>query len=111
MFTDPETGSTSASGRSLAVLTAELRATSREIEDVLGAHRSAYLMDGEYGEDTGHDDLTREITDFVKEFDIRERDFRRKAEETADGLVMAAYCYEHTDSWIAELYLNMLGGS
>jgi len=107
---DTQTGTTSASGRSLAVLTAELRATSREIERLLDSHRSAHLSDEEYDAyDIGHDGLVGELVDFVTELDKRESEFRNKAERTGDGLVMAAYCYEHTDTWIAELYLKTLG--
>jgi len=97
------------SGHGFDVLTSELRATKREITRALDAHDPARLDQAGLGADLGHDRLTSELADFTAELDEREVEFRLLAEGTGDSLEFAAYCYEHTDSWIARLWLSALG--
>ncbi len=91
------------------VLISELHATKRQIIRALDAHDPANLDQAGLGVDLGHDRLTGELADFTAELDEREAEFRLLAEGTGDSLEFAAYCYEHTDSWIARLWLSALG--
>jgi len=91
------------------VLISELHATKREITRALDAHDPAQLAAAGLGADLGHDRLAGELADFTAELDRREAGFRLLAEGTGDSLEFAAFCYEETDSWVAKLWLGMLG--
>lgn len=96
-------------GGGFEVLTEELRATKREIHKALDSHEAAGLADDGLGSDAGHRELTLELSDFLRELDKREQEFRELAEGTGDSLDFAAFCYDNTDHWIAKMWLRANG--